>query len=55
MASAAEEATEAARGTADLVASKGRARTHGDKSQGTPDPGAISFARIVTRVGELLG
>lgn len=55
MASADEQATEAARGTADLVASKGRARTHGDKSQGTPDPGAISFARIVTRVGELLG
>ncbi|MFC7457513.1 dihydroxyacetone kinase family protein [Brachybacterium sp. GCM10030267] len=51
---AAENATAAAESTADLVAHLGRARTHGEKSKGTPDPGAISFARIVTRLGELL-
>jgi dihydroxyacetone kinase len=32
----------------------GRARTHGQSSVGTPDPGAISLALIVTAVGELL-
>ena len=51
---AAARAVEAAEATADISASKGRARTHGDKSVGTPDPGAISFARIVTRLGEQL-
>ncbi|WP_114856168.1 dihydroxyacetone kinase family protein [Brachybacterium sp. YJGR34] len=51
---AAAQATEAAQATADIAAHLGRARTHGDKSVGTPDPGAISFAAIVTRLGELL-
>jgi dihydroxyacetone kinase len=32
----------------------GRARAHGQNSVGTPDPGAISLALIVTAVGELL-
>src|SRR5699024_418259 len=54
IAAAAAGAVEAAEATADISASKGRARTHGDKSVGTPDPGAISFARIVTRLGEQL-
>src|SRR5690606_8875829 len=44
---AAQVAEEAAAATADLVASKGRARTHGDKTLGTPDPGATSFAIVV--------
>ena len=54
IARAAARATEAADATADISASKGRARNHGDKSVGTPDPGAISFAKIVTRLSELL-
>ena len=54
VASAAARATEAAAATADISASKGRARNHGDKSVGTPDPGAISFSRIVTLLGEKL-
>lgn len=40
-------AEEAARGTADFAAKRGRSRTHADKSIGTPDPGAVSFAKIV--------
>lgn len=51
---AARKATAAADATADIVATKGRARTHGEKSVGTPDPGAISFSRIVTLLGEQL-
>ncbi|WP_394213978.1 dihydroxyacetone kinase family protein [Brachybacterium vulturis] len=51
---AAAQAVEAAEATADFSASKGRARNHGDKSIGTPDPGAISFSRIVTLLGEQL-
>ena len=34
-------------GTAQLAAKLGRARSHGDKSIGTPDPGAVSFALVV--------
>ena len=51
---AAARAAEAAAATADISASMGRARNHGDKSVGTPDPGAISFSRIVTLLGEKL-
>ena len=54
VATAAARATEAAQATADISASKGRARNHGDKSVGTPDPGAVSFARIVTLLAEQL-
>lgn len=46
-------AERAAEGTADLVATKGRARTHGDKTLGTPDPGAISFGLVVRAAGAL--
>ncbi|MFG2648415.1 dihydroxyacetone kinase family protein [Streptomyces sp. NPDC048436] len=47
-AEAATAATRAADDTARIPARKGRARTHGDRSLGTPDPGAVSFALIVT-------
>ena len=51
---AAARAVEAAEATADISASLGRARNHGDKSVGTPDPGAVSFSRMATRLSELL-
>jgi dihydroxyacetone kinase len=53
-AAAADAATEAAAATADLVPRLGRSRSHGDKSVGTPDPGAHSFALIVTAVSAVL-
>jgi L-erythrulose 1-kinase len=43
---AAAAAQAAADATADFAASRGRSRTHGNRSIGTPDPGAISFALI---------
>ena len=52
---AAASATRAADATADLLPRMGRARTHGEHAIGTPDPGAISFALIVTALGGLLG
>ncbi|MBT9606963.1 dihydroxyacetone kinase family protein [Microbacterium sp.] len=51
---AADAATRAAVATADLFPRRGRARTHGQNSVGTPDPGAISLALIVTAIGETL-
>ena len=51
---AAEVAKEEAKKTADIPARKGRARTHGDASLGTPDPGAISFSLLMAAVGENL-
>ena len=51
---AAEAATGGAEGTADLAARRGRARAHGEKSVGTPDPGAISLARIASAVADEL-
>lgn len=51
---AAEAAQSGADATADMVASKGRARTHGEKSLGHPDPGAVSFALLMRRIGEEL-
>ncbi|MFJ4173149.1 dihydroxyacetone kinase family protein [Microbacterium sp. NPDC089696] len=51
---AADAATRAAAATADLLPKMGRARTHGEHAVGTPDPGATSFALIVTALGELL-
>ncbi|MDT7582011.1 MAG: D-erythrulose 4-kinase [Pseudonocardiales bacterium] len=51
---AAGVAEEAAQATAQLAAKIGRSRAHGEKSIGTPDPGAVSFALIATTVaGEL--
>ncbi|QDP96660.1 dihydroxyacetone kinase family protein [Microlunatus elymi] len=51
---AAALATEQAEATADLMPKMGRARPHAEKSLGTPDPGAISFALIATAVGRKL-
>ncbi|HLK17208.1 MAG TPA: DAK2 domain-containing protein, partial [Fimbriimonadaceae bacterium] len=49
--SAALRATDAAAGTAELAPRMGRARTHGERSIGHCDPGAISFALVVNAVG----
>ncbi|WP_456284424.1 dihydroxyacetone kinase family protein [Microbacterium sp. JZ101] len=49
-AAATDAAEAAARSTADLVATLGRARSHGEKSIGTPDPGAVSFALVCRTV-----
>ena len=51
---AAARAVEAAEATSDIAATMGRARNHGEKSVGTPDPGAISFSKIVTLLAEKL-
>lgn len=51
---AADAATRAAAATADLLPRMGRARTHGQNSVGTPDPGAHSLALIATAVGDTL-
>ncbi|WP_116641145.1 DAK2 domain-containing protein, partial [Streptomyces scopuliridis] len=40
-------ASEAAEATAAIAARLGRARTHGVRGLGSPDPGAVSFALIV--------
>ena len=47
---AADVAVAAAAATADLLPRMGRARPHAEKSLGTPDPGAHSFALIVRAV-----
>ncbi|MGV9800700.1 DAK2 domain-containing protein, partial [Mycobacterium sp. NPDC003449] len=44
----------AAAGTADVVARRGRSRVLGDKSLGTPDPGATSLALLIDAVAEAL-
>jgi dihydroxyacetone kinase len=51
---AAQTAEDAAQATAQLTARLGRARSHGDKSIGTPDPGAVSFALITRTVLDIL-
>lgn len=47
---AASAAATAAEATADLMPGMGRARSHGARSLGTPDPGAVSLALIAERV-----
>jgi dihydroxyacetone kinase len=47
---AAAASVEAASATAQIAARRGRARTHGDRSIGYPDPGATSFALLMTAV-----
>ena len=47
---AAEAAARGAESTASMVARVGRARPHGKKSVGTPDPGATSFVIVVRAV-----
>lgn len=54
VAAAARAATEAADSTKDLTAQLGRARVLGAKSLGTPDPGAISFALLMTELAGIL-
>lgn len=44
LAAAAEASLEAAQATADLLPKRGRARPHGERSLGHPDPGAMSLA-----------
>lgn len=46
----ADVADAAARETARLTARRGRARPHAERSVGTPDPGAVSFAAVVRAV-----
>jgi D-erythrulose 4-kinase len=53
--SAADACRSAAEATASLVPKIGRARPLAERSVGTPDPGAISLALIVTAVGDVLG
>jgi dihydroxyacetone kinase len=49
---AAEAATNAAAATAALRPRKGRARPLAERSVGSPDPGAVSFALIVTALAD---
>ncbi len=51
---AASVTADAAQQTAELAAKVGRARAHGDRSIGTPDPGAVSFALVCTTVADEL-
>ena len=53
--SAANVARQAADATGDITAVLGRARVLGEKSLGTPDPGAISFSILMTELGDHLG
>jgi D-erythrulose 4-kinase len=52
--SAADACRTAAEATASLIPKIGRARPLAERSVGTPDPGAISLALIVTAVGDVL-
>ncbi|HIX00449.1 MAG TPA: DAK2 domain-containing protein, partial [Candidatus Nesterenkonia stercoripullorum] len=54
VASAAAAATEAAAQTAELTARLGRSRVLGERSLGTPDPGAVSFSQLMTALAERL-
>ncbi|EWS81597.1 dihydroxyacetone kinase [Brachybacterium phenoliresistens] len=48
---AAAAARTAADATADITAEKGRSRVLGEKSLGTPDPGALSFSILMAELG----
>ncbi len=52
---AADAATRGAESTTELVPRLGRARSHGNRAVGSPDPGAVSFSTIARAVGEQLG
>ncbi|RSN23583.1 dihydroxyacetone kinase [Amycolatopsis sp. WAC 01416] len=52
---AAQAVASAAEATADLLPAKGRAARLAQRSKGHPDPGATSFALLVTAVGQALG
>ena len=51
---AAEAARTGADNTTSMLPQLGRARAHGAKAVGTPDPGAVSFALIVTALTSLM-
>ncbi|MGA9594781.1 MAG: DAK2 domain-containing protein, partial [Acidimicrobiia bacterium] len=53
-AGAAKIAVDAGAATADMVARVGRARPLGERSVGTPDPGATSMGMVLTAVHETL-
>ncbi len=52
---ASQVATQAAQDTANLEARMGRARVLSDRSAGHPDPGAVSFALVVSTASDLVG
>lgn len=52
--SACQAAEKGARATSGMTAKVGRARPLGEKSLGTPDPGAVSFHNVVVAVGSVL-
>ncbi|MDO4411526.1 dihydroxyacetone kinase family protein [Cutibacterium sp.] len=51
---ACQAAEKGAQSTAEVTAKVGRARPLGEKSLGTPDPGAVSFHDVVAAVGSVL-
>jgi dihydroxyacetone kinase len=53
--SAAAASSVASEHTSEMVARLGRSRLHGERSLGTPDAGAVSFALIVSFLAESLG
>ncbi|RII90962.1 DAK2 domain-containing protein, partial [Clavibacter michiganensis] len=53
-AAASDAAHEAADATAAMTPGIGRARSHGERSVGTADPGAISLALITAAVGRAI-
>lgn len=52
--SACDAADKGAQATSEVTAKVGRARPLGEKSLGTPDPGAVSFHNVVVAVGSVL-
>ncbi|MGK2310285.1 dihydroxyacetone kinase family protein [Cutibacterium sp. V947] len=52
--SACEAAKKGAQATSEVTAKVGRARPLGEKSLGTPDPGAVSFHDVVVAAGSML-
>ena len=52
MKAAAQDATRAAEATAPLRPKKGRARPLAERSIGSPDPGAVSFALVMSAIAE---
>lgn len=53
-AAAVEVAEKSALATAGIVSRVGRARLHGERSIGTPDPGAVSFVLVTKAVERVL-
>jgi D-erythrulose 4-kinase len=51
---ATDAAETAAEGTAQMSARRGRAKSHGDRSLGTPDPGAVSLGMVARAVLDVL-